>query len=71
MRLSQGHDRPLVKDRTLTTLSTEYVDYFAGKSAKLGKSAAVKAVNGNSIIVKGELSHFSVDKYPRDPVHCR
>ncbi|MCK8282603.1 hypothetical protein LXA21_17745, partial [Erwinia amylovora] len=59
------------KDRTLMTLSTEYVDNFGWIRVKLDRNVRVKAVNGNSIRFNCELSHFSVDNYPGDPVHCR
>jgi len=37
--------------------------YPKQKTVKKGQKRGVKPVNGNSIIVKPNLSHFSVDNY--------
>lgn len=71
MLLSQTGSWQLAKDRALNDLSTEYDDWLDIKGAKVAKIPRVKAVNRNSIIFKRELSHFSVDNYVEDPVHCR
>ncbi|ARJ44266.1 hypothetical protein B1H58_11255 [Pantoea alhagi] len=54
-------DPLLAKDRPSPILSTEYAIKLCTKWLRPVKKPCVKAVNGNSMREKAELSHVSVD----------
>jgi len=51
----------LMKDRTMSVLSTDYASSSGIFCLKIRFSSHVKAVNGNSSEAFPQLSHFSVD----------
>ena len=51
----------LMKDRTMSILSTDYPSSLGTFCLKIRFSSHVKAVNGNSSAAFPQLSHFSVD----------